>query len=349
MEKQIIAFFETLKKNKRLSSFDKASTKQAIVIRLLSLLGWDIFDVDEVKPDHTVKSSLIDFALRTSNIDAVFIGVEKVGEDLKRCQKDLLGSALNEGAKLAVLTDGVKWWFYLSFSEGAFEQKRFCAFDLLKQPPKEVVTRFIDLLEKDNVVKGKALKIAESIQTKRQRKLIQKSMGRAWNQIISEPHGTLVNLFRDTVEKLCGYKPDKEMITEFLTELDKASIAEGAVEQEKVSFPNPRTYKGQDITAFTFAEDSFKVEAWDEFLLKLCEVLIKKHDKDVERLLWHSVDNKYYFREDPDELRLPVNIEGTNILVETHLSPEDTVKVAHSILTAFGYSGDDLEIKSKKK
>lgn len=349
MEKQIIAFFETLKTNKRLSTFDKASTKQAIVIRLLSLLGWDIFDVDEVKPDHSVKSSLIDFALRTSKIDTVFIGVEKVGEDLKGCQKELLGSALNEGAKLAVLTDGVRWWFYLSFSEGSFEQKRFCAFDLLKQPSKEVATRLIELLEKDNVAKGKALKIAESIQTKRQRKLIQKSMGKAWNQIISEPHEKLVNLFSDTVEKLCGYKPDKKMIAEFLTELGQAGAVEDAAEQEKASFPNPQTYKGQVINAFTFAEDSFKVEAWDQFLLKLCEVLIKKHDQDVERLLWHSVDNKYYFREDPDELRLPVNIEGTNILVETHLSPEDTVKVAHSILTAFGYSGDDLEIKSKKK
>ncbi len=349
MEKQIVAFFETLKANKRLSTFDKASTKQAIVIRLLSLLGWDIFNVDEVKPDHSVKSSLIDFALRQNKIDAVFIGVEKVGGDLKPCQKDLLGSALNEGVKLAVLTNGVAWWFYLSFSEGAFEQKRFCALDLLKQPPSEAATRIVELLEKDNVVKGKALKIAESIQTKRQRKLIKKSMGKAWNRIIAEPHETLVKLFSETVQTLCGYRPDKEMVTEFLIELGRTRGVEEKSETKKAAFPHPNTYKGHVVTAFTFMADSFKVDAWDGFLLKLCEVLISKYDQDIERLLWHSVDNKYYFREDPDELRLPVNIEGTNIYVETHLSPEDTVKVAHSILSAFGYSGDDLEIKSKKK
>ena len=95
MEKKITAFFESLKTNKKLTSFDKASTKQAVVIRLLSLLGWDIFNVDEVKPDHSVKSSLIDFALRSNNIDSYFIGVEKVGGDLTRNQKDILGSALN--------------------------------------------------------------------------------------------------------------------------------------------------------------------------------------------------------------------------------------------------------------
>lgn len=349
MEKQITSFFETLKTNKKLSSFDKASTKQAIVIRLLSLLGWDIFNVEEVKPDHSVKSSLIDFALRSSNIDMVYLGVEKVGSDLKRCQKDLLGSALNEGVKLAVLTDGVIWWFYLSFSEGAFEQKRFFSLDLLKQPPKDSAARIIELLEKENVSKGKALKVAESIQTKRQRKLIQKSMGKAWNRIITEPHETLVSLFSETVEKLCGYKPDKKMVTEFLTELGQAGTVQEDTDQTKTSFPNPRTYKDRVVTAFTFVEDSFKVGAWDEFLTKLCEILISKHDQDIARLLWHSVDNKYYFREDPDELRLPVMIEGTNIFVETHLSPEDTVKIAHSILSAFGFSGDDLEIKSKKK
>lgn len=174
-------------------------------------------------------------------------------------------------------------------------------------------------------------------------------MGKAWNRIITEPHETLVSLFSETVEKLCGYKPDKKMVTEFLTELGQAGTVQEDTDQTKTSFPNPRTYKDRVVTAFTFVEDSFKVGAWDEFLTKLCEILISKHDQDIARLLWHSVDNKYYFREDPDELRLPVMIEGTNIFVETHLSPEDTVKIAHSILSAFGFSGDDLEIKSKKK
>ena len=349
MEKKITDFFESLKTNKKLTSFDKASTKQAVVIRLLSLLGWDIFNVDEVKPDHSVKSSLIDFALRSNNIDSYFIGVEKVGGDLTRNQKDILGSALNEGVKLAALTDGITWWFYLSFSEGSFEQKRFFSVDLLKQPPKETAARLIELLEKENVSKGKALKIAESIQTKRQRKLIQKSMGQAWNQIVSEPDKALVNLFGEKVEKLCGYKPDKEMITEFLNELGQSGTVPEDNGKKETSFPNPRTFKGRVVTAFTLVEDSFKVGSWDEFLTKLCEVLSSKHDKDLSRLLWHSVGNKYYFREDPDELRLPVMIDGTNIFVETHLSPEDTIKIASSILTAFEFSGDDLEIKSKKK
>ena len=354
MENQIIELIESLKSNKRVDTFDKASTKQAIVIRLLSLLGWDIFDVDEVKPDHALKSVQVDYSLRLKNVDTVFIGVEKVGEDLSYHQKELLGGAYKEGVTLSVLTNGVAWWFYLSGGEGSFDQKRFCTLELLKQPPKDVAARLVELLEKNNVSKGKSLKIAESIQLKRQRKVIEKAMADAWSRLLNAPPEALIKLFGDSVEKLCGYKPDKEMTVSFLSErLEAASTEEVADleevgESKKPTIP-PRYFEGRIVSAFSFNEVNCKVDSWDGFLLKLCEELISKHDQDVEKLLWHSVDNRYYFRENPDELRLPVNIEGTNIFVETHLSTEDTVKLAYSLLKAFGYPVTDLEITSKRK
>ena len=354
MENKIIELIESLKSNKRVDTFDKASTKQAIVIRLLSLLGWDIFDVDEVKPDHALKSVQVDYALRLKNADTVFIGVEKVGEDLSYHQKELLGGAYKEGVTLSVLTNGVAWWFYLSAGEGSFDQKRFCTLEILKQPPKDVAARLVELLEKGNVSKGKSLKIAESIQLKRQRKVIEKAMADAWSRLLTAPPEALIKLFGDSVEKLCGYKPDKEMTVSFLSErLEAASTEEVADleevgESKKPTIP-PRYFEGRIVSAFSFNDVNCKVDSWDGFLLKLCEELIAKHDQDVEKLLWHSVDNRYYFRENPDELRLPVNIEGTNIFVETHLSAEDTVKLAYSLLKAFGYPITDLEITSKRK
>ncbi|MEJ2475272.1 MAG: hypothetical protein P8Y74_15480 [Desulfobacterales bacterium] len=311
MENQIIELIESLKSNKRVDTFDKASTKQAIVIRLLSLLGWDIFDVDQVKPDHALKSVQVDYSLRLKIVDTVFIGVEKVGEDLSYHQKELLGGAYKEGVTLSVLTNGVAWWFYLSGGEGSFDQKRFCTLELLKQPPKDVAARLVELLEKNNVSKGKSLKIAESIQLKRQRKVIEKAILEAAS-------------------------------TEEVADLEEVG------ESKKPTIP-PRYFEGRIVSAFSFNGINCKVDSWDGFLLKLCEELISKHDQDVEKLLWHSVDSRYYFRENPDELRLPVNIEGTNIFVETHLSTEDTVKLAYSLLKAFGYPITDLEITSKRK
>ncbi|MGB8425731.1 MAG: hypothetical protein WCD88_08105, partial [Desulfobacterales bacterium] len=338
-----------------LETFDKASTKQAIVIRLLSLLGWDIFDVDEVKPDHALKSVLVDYALRIKDATVVYIGVEKVGENLSYHQKELLGGTGKEDVPLCVLTNGVAWWFYLSAGDGSFEQKRFCMLDMLKQPPEEIAAGLIELLEKDQVAKGKALKVAEAMQLKRQRKVIEKAMADAWEKMMNSPPEALIKLFGEAVEKLCGYKPDKEMTVSFLSDhLTAKEAGEGTGSPQEVDKPKkptipPRYFEGRLISAFSFNDVSCKVDSWDGFLLKLCEQLISKHDQDVEKLLWHSVDNRYYFRENPDELRLPVNLDGTNIFVETHLSSEDTVKLAYSLLTAFGHPLADLEITSKKK
>ena len=82
MQKQITAFIDELKANKKLASFDEASTKQAVVLRLLSFLGWDIFNVEEVFPDFSTGSSNISYALRIRNTNKVFIEVKRVHKKL---------------------------------------------------------------------------------------------------------------------------------------------------------------------------------------------------------------------------------------------------------------------------
>jgi hypothetical protein len=179
-------------------------------------------------------------------------------------------------------------------------------------------------------------------------------MADAWSRLLSEPPDALIKLFGDTVEKLCGFKPDKEMSLSFMSDrleapsLEEVTDTSGADGSQRPTIP-PRYFEGRVISGFSINDFSCKVDSWDGFLIKLCEELISKSDQDAEKLLWHSVDNRYHFRENPDELRLPVNIDGTNIFVETHLNAGDTVKLAYSLLPAFGYSTADLEIVSKKK
>ena len=96
MKSKITAFINDLKSNKQISSFDKASTKQAVVLRLLSLLGWDIFNVDEVSPNYSVGKRQIDYSLRIKNKNKVFINVKKAGESLENYQKELFEYASKE-------------------------------------------------------------------------------------------------------------------------------------------------------------------------------------------------------------------------------------------------------------
>lgn len=67
MKKQIISFIKDLKSNKKLHTLDEASLKQAVVLKLLSLLEWDIFNVDEVYPDFSTDASQVAYALRIAD------------------------------------------------------------------------------------------------------------------------------------------------------------------------------------------------------------------------------------------------------------------------------------------
>ena len=77
MDKQLIPFIESIKSNKKITSFDEESTKQAIVMKLLFLLGWNIFNIDEVKPNYPFKKQQIEYALRLKNLNKIFIKAKK--------------------------------------------------------------------------------------------------------------------------------------------------------------------------------------------------------------------------------------------------------------------------------
>ena len=379
MKSRITSFIDELKSNKQIASFDKASTKQAVVLRLLSLLGWDIFNVDEVKPVDNVKPKNVDYSLRSKNIDRVFIKVLKINEKLNGFQEELIASAAKGKVEISVLTNGLIWRFYLSLMEGNREQKNFCTLDLLKQKPGDVAAQFLNFLEKENISSGKSLKTAKARQHERQQNAVEDAIPSAWSKIISEPDAVLVNLLSETTEKLCGFKPEKKGLVKFLAERSKSpptpvvhsaennsSPVSTVVEKQPENKPSPvspvvekqpennsrsgpKGFEGQVLSSFAFKETTCDVKSWDDLLVKLCETLKSKHKHDTESLLWHSVGKKFYFSKDQGDFRFPSPIRDTDIFVETHLSPNETVKTARSVIAALGYSESDLVINLKKK
>lgn len=221
MQEKIIKFVEDLK-NKRMSldSLDEASTRQAVVGKLLHLLGWDIFNVDEVVPEYVVGDTRIDYALKTGKYnDKAFIEVKRIREDLERHQEQLLGYCFKEGVGFAVLTNGIIWWFYLPLRQSSWEERRFYAIDIVQQDPKDVASKFIEFLSRDNIVNGNAIKSAESMYKGRQKDtILDDALPKAWDKMIAEGNNKLIDLIGDVTENLCGFRPDPGMIKRFLSE-----------------------------------------------------------------------------------------------------------------------------------
>jgi hypothetical protein len=376
MEKKIISFIDELKSNKKLATFDEASTKQAIVMRLLSFLEWDIFDVEEVYPDYSANSSNVSYALRIKNINKVFIEVKRVHSKLDNYQKSLVNLASREGVNLAVLTNGITWWFYLISANGSWQRKWFYSIDLLKQKPDTFVPNLMDLLTKTKVAKGQSLKAAKSLFQRKRQKLAANFLPEAWNQIISQPNKIFVELLSEHTEKLCRYKVDTKSIQKFLDKhMDKwllknaprtgaappsATMATDILDLEDDKTPvkpdvsdkiepvdTKQSFADLSIRSFRFNGNNYPVHAWDEVLKTLCEYFATTQSKDFEKVLWITDAQKACFSRYSDQLRIPEKIKQTDIFVETKMTPDEIVKTAKKLLEEFGYDPNELSIDAR--
>jgi hypothetical protein len=146
----------------------------------------------------------------------VFIEVKRVHKSLDNHQKELVNLGMRDGVNLAILTNGITWWFYLIVAAGSWKQKWFYTIDIIKQKPDAFVGQLIDLLDKDKVAKGQSLKAAKTLFQAKKQKLAADFLPEAWNQILTQPNKIFVELLSETTEKLCRYKVDTKTVEKFL-------------------------------------------------------------------------------------------------------------------------------------
>jgi hypothetical protein len=217
MLQELNNFIENLKRNQNLTNYDEASTKQAVILPILHLLGWNTHDVDEVKPEYQVEDGKVDYSLRLNESNEVFIEAKGARESLEKHEEQLLDYAFRQGVELASLTNGITWSIYLPTKKGDWKTRKFYTIDIIQQQSGDASQKFIDLLSKDNVQSGDALQNAESIYKGRLKKVkIEETLPQAWTKIVDDPDPLLVDLVAETTEKLCGFKPEIEDVKQFL-------------------------------------------------------------------------------------------------------------------------------------
>lgn len=218
MHEELLSCLKNIKGNPTVF-VDEASTKQCVILRFLRVLGWDIDNPEEVKPEYTVENRGVDYSLRLKNENKVFLEVKKTGEDLdkEKYEEQLLEYSFRQGVGLAILTNGMTWWLYLPTQKGDWKKRRFYTIDIMEQEIESVAENFIKLLAKDNIENGLSLQNAEAIfKGKLMKESLEKTLPEAWIKLVGEFDQRLLDLLADTTEKLCGYKPDTEYLKKFL-------------------------------------------------------------------------------------------------------------------------------------
>ncbi len=359
MQNTLIQFINKIKSDKCLKTFDEATTKQIIIIQVLNHLGWNIFDVNDIKPEYPVDpqntNEKVDYALAQKTDNMVFIEAKDVNTKLDSWEKKFCSYCYEKNVSMRILTNGISWWFYLPIEKESCYWRKFYSIDLIQQDANVIATKFIDFLSKTNVLNGKSVENAKkTYESKQKKQIIQKTLPEAWNKLVSSEDEAFIELFISTIEKISGYRAEPEQIAEFLQNNkarlllygDGPEVASRRTRpfevEEIVEGLEPTGYvrtgfTGKNISGFVFNNKRFKVRSWKELLITICEEVSEVHAKDFNKVLSLEGRKRPYFTMNANELRKPEKLRETNIYVETHLSANSIVKLCKDTISLFGY------------
>lgn len=372
MKKQVVAYVKDIRA-KKVHARDEASIKQAVVLRLLSGLGWDIFDVEEVCPDFATGAGVVSYALRIAGASKVFLEVKRLPDGTDELHRNLVALAAADGVELVAHTDGARWWFYLPAATGGLAQKRCLVLDPGDQKPDELAGELIALLSREKVASGDYLEAARAAYQQQKRRRAAEVLPDAWNRVLAGPNKILVEILGDATEKICGCKAEPGMVEAFLRanlarwslptappepsdppqppataeSVETAAAQASAENGTDMRARKPEFFANKSINSFSFRGSTFPVKTWEEMLTTVCDYFAVRHPHEFEKVLWLYDDQHPCFSRYSDQLRIPEKVKKTNIYVETKLAPEEIVKTVGDLLTEFGYGHEELVIHTQ--
>ncbi len=354
--KKLVEFIKKIQSDDRFGSFDEAAIKQGVVLKILSLLDWDPFDVDEVQPEYEIQGGKVDLCLKKGKTNKVFILVRKSEKDFPKHQDKVLSVSVQGKVPIGILTNGLTWWFFLPLVQGSADEKKFLTIEVGKQKAEEASETFENFLTKENVLSGEAEKAAEDIYTARQRNFfIKETLPKAWAQLMSDPKKWLADILGSVTEELCGYHPDREVIETFISSKfrDRADL-ESLIQPKTAGQPQPAKfavraddYAGKTIVSFTLKGTRYEAKSWKAMFTKFCEVVFPKHKDDLDVLFTLSKPGKEYFSKNPYELLTCEKIAGTGMYVDVNLTAKEVVELTQKMLHLLGYEDDALSLEVK--
>ena len=229
MKESLETAIKGIRADSKIPTLDEARARVEAIDPILERLGWDRFSED-FKREFSVSDGRVDYALLNNSRPKVFIEAKRPSEDLAgRPEDQLLRYSGIRGVPLAVLTNGLNYWFYLPLKEGDAEARRFCELDIAKQDVSEVSDSLIKFLAQENVYSGlRCTRNAETyLKSLHDARKVKEALPRAWKDLIAGPDGLLVDLINDKVKGRCGIEATPERIKGFLLGL-KPALREAA-------------------------------------------------------------------------------------------------------------------------
>jgi hypothetical protein len=355
MAESLEQFLSGLREDRELPEAGEEAICQGVVLPILARLGWDRDNLREVAPQFRVGNGRVDYCLRAGQKRSVFVEVKQASERLEQHDEQLLKYAFQDGVELAVLTNGLLWWLYLPLLKGNWGERRFFAVDIQQQEVSDAAARLRELLSRDAVADGSAVKRATEVHSSREKeRRIQETLPHAWQELCKVPHEALITVVADKVEALCGHRPDPRLVQGFLadlcarrevaTDVPAPRKAAGKPHQAPSGWQWPKWHRRRPV-AYVFRGRRHEAATWKDVLVGLCGELCKMHPREVERLLDVDAGARIRFSKDPRAMLRPVLIPGTGIYATGCEQPIWVRLLCAGALRVFGHSEDEFNVE----
>ena len=348
----IVQAVSDINRNPSLNELNETAMKQAVVLRVLDAAGWSAFDLSEVEPDFQVGSARVDYALKSgfsgrqrgSATPRVLVEVKSLSENLdsERHQRRLMTHCSRAEVELGLLTNGLRWLFFLWSPGGGRPDDNFCEINILEDP-EAAAAELNNYLAKDKVANGQAVRSAErSLRERNRDELLRNSIVEGWQQVVRGLDEGLVELIATAAEQRTGTRPENRLIRRVLIE-NRAELLTSAVESDA----SVRSGGRSRPSSFTFQSERHDVRSWPELLVGVCSVMRERHPNEFEKILEIGGRKNRYFSRNADELVQPRQVGDTGIYASCQGAGVLIINRAGRVLQMFGYPEDSLTVETR--
>lgn len=143
-EEKIKEFTERVEKLKQSINTEEA-TKTSLIMPFFSLLGYDVFNPYEFIPEYVAdvgikKGEKVDYAININGKPTILIEAKSIKENLQKHDSQLFRYFGTTTAKIAILTNGIKYKFYTDLEEtNKMDTTPFLEINLLDLKENDVV------------------------------------------------------------------------------------------------------------------------------------------------------------------------------------------------------------------
>ena len=218
---------------------NEMSVRQGIIEPLLRGLGWPTHDTRVVFPEYSIAGGRVDYALCHPPVEPVaLIEAKSIGKIDEDAEQQLFSYAFHQGVPILVLTDGQQWQFFYTFGKGDYDARRVCALDLSdSEKNANLLQRYLSY---PSVQNGEAIQAIESdyrlLSSQRE---AAKHLPETWRGLVEGADELLIELVVEATESVCGHRPSKKLVLDFLKNLGSAPVSR----EDSLPSPSPGPQK----------------------------------------------------------------------------------------------------------